>query len=142
MQRNRSMPAGIITPELGYRDVDRAAEWLCEAFGFAPRIRIPGHRVQLDLGGGAVIVRERQACDIPFPPDIEWPFAVMIRVDDVDGHCERAIRAGARLLSPPTDHPYGERQYSCRDIGGHAWTFSQSIADVAPGAWGGIEVAD
>ena len=24
--------------------------------------------------------------------------------------------------------PYGERQYNAEDIGGHRWTFSQSIA--------------
>ena len=38
---------------------------------------------------------------------------------------------------PPTDFPYGERQYSVEDPGGHRWTFSQSIADVDPRTWGG-----
>lgn len=38
---------------------------------------------------------------------------------------------------PPTDFPYGERQYSAEDVGGHGWTFSQSIADVDPSIWGG-----
>jgi uncharacterized glyoxalase superfamily protein PhnB len=32
----------------------------------------------------------------------------------------------------------GERQYSAEDLGGHVWTFSQSIADVDPASWGGI----
>jgi len=42
------------------------------------------------------------------------------------------------FISPPTDYPYGERQYSVEDIGGHLWTFSQTIADVDPNVWGGI----
>ncbi|MDQ3400594.1 MAG: hypothetical protein M3470_06310 [Chloroflexota bacterium] len=49
----------------------------------------------------------------------------------------RAVKVGARILQPPTDFPYGERQYTVVDIGGHRWTFSQSIADVDPGDWGG-----
>lgn len=44
---------------------------------------------------------------------------------------------GARILSPPTDFPYGERQYNAEATGGHRWTFSQSIADVDPATWGG-----
>ncbi len=43
-----------------------------------------------------------------------------------------------RIISPPTDYPYGERQYNVEDLGGHGWTLSQTIADVDPRAWGGI----
>jgi len=38
---------------------------------------------------------------------------------------------------PPADYPYGERQYTAEGLAGHCWTFSQSIADVAPEEWGG-----
>jgi len=63
---------------------------------------------------------------------------VMVRVDDVDVHHSRALAYGATITQDPTDYPFGERQYSCRDSGGHLWTFSQSIADVAPEQWGGV----
>src|SRR5258706_389112 len=46
-------------------------------------------------------------------------------------------RAGAIIVNAPTDQPYGERQYSAQDIGGYSWTFSETIADVDPEAWGG-----
>lgn len=49
----------------------------------------------------------------------------------------RAPVAGGRILKPPADCPCGERQYTAEAIGGHQWTFSQSIADVAPEEWGG-----
>jgi uncharacterized glyoxalase superfamily protein PhnB len=58
-------------------------------------------------------------------------------VEDADRHYEQAVSHGARIHSPPTDFPYGERQYNAEDIGGHRWTFSQSIADVDPASWGG-----
>ena len=33
-------------------------------------------------------------------------------------HCERARAAGATILSEPTDHEYGERQYAAKDFHG------------------------
>jgi uncharacterized glyoxalase superfamily protein PhnB len=60
-----------------------------------------------------------------------------VRIDDVDAHHAAAVRAGATVVHPPADHAYGERQYTVHDPGGHRWTFSQSIADVAPESWGG-----
>ena len=47
-----------------------------------------------------------------------------------------ARRSSAR----PRTTPYGERQYTAEDPGGHHWTFSQSIADVDPASWGGTLV--
>jgi uncharacterized glyoxalase superfamily protein PhnB len=61
-----------------------------------------------------------------------------VRIEDADAHCAHARASGARILAEPTDHPYGERQYAAEDLGGHCWTFSQTIADVAPEDWGGI----
>ena len=61
----------------------------------------------------------------------------MVRVADVDAHHRRSLAHGASIRMPPTDFPYGERQYSVEDPGGHRWTFSQSIADVDPRTWGG-----
>ena len=65
----------------------------------------------------------------------------MVRVDDVDAHHDRAAAAGAQIALPPTDYPYGERQYTAEDPGGHRWTFSQSVADVDPADWGGLLVS-
>jgi uncharacterized glyoxalase superfamily protein PhnB len=134
MKTNRSMPPGTFIPELGYADVGAAAAWLRDAFGFAERLRIADHRIQLTFGGGAVVV-----IDGPKNPDAAHAttHSVMVHVDDVDRHFERARRAGANILRTPTDYPYGERQYTAQDPGGHSWTFSQTIADVHPREWGG-----
>ena len=63
--------------------------------------------------------------------------SLVVRVDDADAHCRRARERGATIVAEPQDHPYGERQYTAEDLGGHHWCFSQSIADVAPEDWGG-----
>jgi uncharacterized glyoxalase superfamily protein PhnB len=127
---NRSMPPGSVIPELGYEDVGAAVEWLCRAFGFRERLRIADHRAQLLVGDGAVAVSDNG------PPR----GGAMVRVEDADRHHEQAVRNGARIVSPPTDYPFGERQYTAEDPAGHRWTFSQSIADVDPAEWGGTAV--
>lgn len=130
---NRSMPRSVIIPVLGYPDVRAAADWLCRAFGFAERLRIGSHRAQLSFGDGSLVV----AADSRAAPAGGFGQSIMVRVADVDGHCERAARGGARIVAAPADYPYGERQYTAEDPGGHRWTFSQTIADVDPSDWGG-----
>ena len=88
------------------------------------------HRAQLNVGDGAVILIERDR-------EVSLKTAVMVRVDDVDAHYERARRSGVCIVREPADYPYGERQYNAEDFAGHHWCFSQSIADVDPRDWGG-----
>jgi hypothetical protein len=44
LSMNRSMPPGVIIPELAYGDMREAVAWLCRAFGFSERLRIGNHR--------------------------------------------------------------------------------------------------
>ncbi len=136
MVSNRSMPGATVIPELAYPDVGKAIDWLCEAYGFTLRLRIANHRAQLNVGDGAIVVTE-QRDGLRDSDAGGQPFSIMVRVDDVDRHYQRALQHGADILQAPADYPYGERQYVTRDICGHRWTFSQSIADVDPKTWGG-----
>jgi uncharacterized glyoxalase superfamily protein PhnB len=137
MIMNRSMPSAIIIPELPYPGVRQAVDWLCRSFGFTERLRIGNHRAQLSFGEGSIVVTERRA--VPGASSVnECSYTVMVRLADVNGHYEHARQSGARIISPPTDYPYGERQYTVEDVGGHRWTFSQTIVDVAPVTWGGV----
>jgi uncharacterized glyoxalase superfamily protein PhnB len=131
------LPSTII-PELAYEDVGKAAEWLCKAFGFAERLRIGNHRIQLTFGDGSLVVTELRGGSGAEARD--FSHSVMVRVEDADRHCEQARQHGARIILPPTDYPFGERQYTAEDPGGHRWTFSQTIADVDPREWGGVLV--
>jgi uncharacterized glyoxalase superfamily protein PhnB len=130
---NRSMPPSVVIPVLEYRDVREAVEWLCRAFGFVERLRIGTHRAQLSFGAGSVVVAGQSG-----EAGAARNHSVMVRVADVDAHYARAMQSGALIAGPPTDYPYGERQYTAEDLGGHGWTFSQTIADVDPQTWGGI----
>jgi uncharacterized glyoxalase superfamily protein PhnB len=132
---NRSIPRATVIPVLAYPDVNQAAAWLCDAFGFSVRLRIGTHRVQLNVGDGAVTVREMRPNEVYAAPG---GHSVTIRVEDADAHFDRARHHGARITQEPVTHPYGERQYNADDFAGHSWTFSQSVTDVHPEEWGGI----
>lgn len=140
MITNRSAPSSPVVPILVYEDVQRAVDWLTRAFGFEERLRAPGPRggeithAQLLAGRGDVIVGKAGG---PFTASTAAVNQyVLVAVDDVRAHCERARRAGAEILQQPTDMPFGERQYTAKDHAGHWWTFTESIADVAPEDWG------
>jgi uncharacterized glyoxalase superfamily protein PhnB len=137
VRQNRSIPAAAVIPVLIYPDVREAVAWLSAAFGFVERLQIgENHRSQLSVGPGAVIIGDVRNDRRP-PRAGEVTHSVMVRVDDATGHCARAREHGALILMEPTDFEYGERQYNAEDFAGHQWTFSETLADVAPESWGG-----
>ena len=136
---NQSAPAAGVVPILIYADVGKAIDWLSHAFGFKERLRaerngVVGH-AQLVVAGGALMLG-RQGAEYHPPRPGEIQQYVHISVDAIDAHYDRARGAGARIVQPPHDMPFGERQYTAEDPEGHRWVFSQSIADVAPHEWG------
>jgi len=140
MVTNRSAPRATVVPVLVYEDVTAVIEWLCDTFGFKERLRAAGpggsvSHAQLDIGDCAVMLG-RQGGEFRSPRPNEVTQYVTVHVEDVDGHFERSRQRGARILKPPANMPFGERQYTVEDPGGHRWTFSQSIADVDPAQWG------
>jgi uncharacterized glyoxalase superfamily protein PhnB len=140
VKSNRSIPEATVVPVLIYADVRGAVAWLSAAFGFVERVRIgEDHRAQLSLGDGAVIVGDVRHDRRP-PREGESTHSVLVRVEDARAHCERAREHGAGILMEPRDFEYGERQYTARDPEGHQWTFSETLADVAPEEWGGQTV--
>jgi predicted enzyme related to lactoylglutathione lyase len=140
MIENRSAPPGSTVPVLSYADVAKAIDWLCGAFGFTERLRTRPetdgtiHRAQLARGDAGVVLT-----GVP-PGEGPGRFidAVMIRVENIDAHYERAKQFGAQILLEPKSHMFGERQYSAIDLAGNRWNFTESVADVWPEDWGGI----
>jgi len=134
MIENTSAPPGPVVPTLAYEDVPKAIDWLCGAFGFTERLRtLPKpdgstHHAQLAIGEGCVILTGKSS---PRPNPV-----VMVRVEDIDAHFERARQYGATIAIPLATHPFGERQYNAEDLAGNRWAFTQSVADVRPEIWG------
>ncbi|HEY7214900.1 MAG TPA: VOC family protein [Thermoanaerobaculia bacterium] len=141
---NRSAPGATVVPILVYEDVEKAIDWLCATFGFKERLRAAGpggsvSHAQLTVAEGAIILG-RPGGEFRPPRPGEVSQYVTVHVEDIDEHFAHARQRGARILRPPADMPFGERQYTVEDPWGHRWTFSQSIADVPLEAWGAREV--
>ena len=139
MTKNRSAPDAAIVPILVYEDVAEAIDWLTRTLGFRERLRA-GHggvisHAQLSLGDGAVMVG-RQGGPFKRPQGEPVTHVVHVSVADVNEHHERASQLGVKIIRPPADLPFGERQYTLEDPGGHWWVISQHIADLAPEDWG------
>lgn len=141
---NRSAPPGAVVPVLRYNDVGKAIEWLSGAFGFIERLRTAPeadgtiHHAQVAAGGGSVILTGRTAEQRSSSSSSAHGLSqgIYVQVKDVDRHFEQARQFGARIVSEPRTCEFGERQYSAQDLEGYCWTFSQSVADVAPEEWG------
>lgn len=133
MRHNRSVPPCTVIPILRYPDPAVAAEWLGKAFGFTVRLRIANHRIQMRAGDGCFTIAEGDSSP-------NHSVIVQVRIEDAFAHCERSRHAGAKILTPPTDHIYGERQYTAEDFYGHRWDFTETLADVEPESWGGTSV--
>jgi hypothetical protein len=83
-----------------------------EGLGVAPIyvcLRIANHRIQMKAGDGCFTIAEGKVA--PNNSHI-----VQVRIEDAEGHCERARQNGAIILTEPKDHPYGERQYNAEDF--------------------------
>jgi uncharacterized glyoxalase superfamily protein PhnB len=134
--KNRSAPSATVVPVVIYEDVEEALNWLCATFGFSERLRVarPGSPIshaQLSVDEGAIMLgRAGGPYAAPTPDRISQ--YVHVTVDDIDNHYERTKGLGARILQPPNDMPFGERQYTAQDLGGHWWTFSQHTACSGP----------
>jgi uncharacterized glyoxalase superfamily protein PhnB len=140
MDANRSIPSARVVPVLIYPDVRAAVAWLDAAFGFVERVRIGRAIARSSRSPAAGLIVGDEHGDRRAPRRGEVTHAVMVRVEDAHAHCARARANGARILKEPADYEYGERQYEAEDLGGHRWTFSETLGDVAPEDWGGESI--
>ncbi len=59
----------------------------------------------------------------PQPPERINTQGIYVVVEDADAHYAAAKAAGAEIVREIKTQDYGGRDYSCRDLEGHIWTF-------------------
>ena len=126
-----------IIPSLVYADAPRAIDFLCRAFGFDRVMVIEEDgqpdkvaHAQLNLAGNIIMLnssttemRERYKIAAPGETGGVVSGGIYVTLDDPDAHHARASAAGADIVAPPSDKPYGGRGYDARDPEGHFWSF-------------------
>ena len=123
-----------VIPLLVYHDIQAAHDFLVRAFGFASGgVQKDGHgqavhgEVRI---GETTIWLHRVAIEnqLVSPRDLQAVGSgLVVVVDDVDAHSERARAAGAHIEKDPEDTPYGMREYGARDLEGHRWWFETPL---------------
>ena len=113
-------------PVLAVHDLDRSAEWYRDALGCTTTDVDPGNWTFCRSGGTDFMLGR---CPDAAPAgDIgDHSYVAYLVVDDVDAAHDRAAAAGAEVLKPLTDEPWGMREFSLRSPDGHRFMVSQPI---------------
>ncbi len=78
-----------------------------------------GMHVEARIGNSMVMIGSA--------PSVEEKLAALhVYVDDVDAAYRKALATGATSLGEPTDHEYGERGASVKDVSGNHWYLARS----------------
>ena len=126
-------------PSLSYDDAPAAIAWLCEVFGFAERLVVPGpdgtiRHSELSFKDGAVVMvnssRPEEGRVSPLRLSAT-SHALSLYVADPDAHFEHATSKGVEIIQELEDSNFGSRGYMAKDLEGHQWCF----ADYRPGAY-------
>ena len=121
-----------IIPYLICRDVAASIGFLARAFGFAEeeRKQTPSGGIHAEMVLETQRIMLGQAADpTAMRPPADMPGTVatagiFVYLEDIDSHFERASAAGAEIIHPPQNVPYG-RTYAARDLDGHPWFFTR-----------------
>ncbi len=118
-----------ITPYLVVRDATQAISFYARAFGAVERLRLTDsdgqsvRHAELEIGDSRLFVT-----DIPLDPETVVPNAadtspvwLYLYVTDPDYVFDRAVSAGADVVTLVADQPWGDRYGCLRDPFGYRW---------------------
>jgi uncharacterized glyoxalase superfamily protein PhnB len=124
-----------IIPLLVYEDIEAGHDFLVSAFGLqAGRIDRDneGQVVHGEVHAGSEVIWLHRVTSerglISARSQDAASGGLVVNVDDVDAHYQRARAAGASIDSSPVDQPYGRREYEARDPEGHRWWFGTPLS--------------
>jgi PhnB protein len=137
----RPIPEGFhaVTPYLRVGDAAAAIDYYVRGFGAVESYRLADPSGKL-MHAEITIGDSRLMLSDEFPDwGIKGPktlggssVGLALYVEDVDAAADRAVAAGATLMTPVADQFYGDRCGKVRDPFGHEWTISTHIEDVSP----------
>ncbi len=132
----KGIPEGapVVIPRLFCRDPVAEIEFCTAVLGGVEGVRRPGadgrtaHAVVL-FGAAMVMIESEwpQVTNRAPAPDGTTPVAIYLYVADVDQIVQRAVAAGARVLSPPADQFWGDRTAWVLDPANHVWTLATRV---------------
>ena len=139
MATKKIRPDGMpwLIPMLTVRDASASLDFYETAFGLARRDVMKdesGTVTHADLTYHDAVVMIAPAdpatgAKAPAESGTVSPVLLYLYCEDVDALFARALAAGAAVLMPPTDMPWGDRMASFSDNDGHTWNFATHQGD-------------
>ena len=111
-------------PVLAVHDLERSAAWYRDVLGCRIREADPGNWI-FCRSGEIDIMLGRCPDDMPASELGSHSYVAYLRVDDLDAFHQRAVDAGAEILKPPTEEPWGMRELALRSPDGHRFMLGQ-----------------
>ena len=133
----KPIPEGYhsVTPYMGIDNAAEAIAFYNKAFGATQvmRLDMPDGRVghaELRIGDSSLMLGT--PCDQMAlrNPDEHTSIGLHLYVEDVDAQFQRAVDAGATVVSEPKDQFYGDRSASVKDPFGHLWFLATHKEDL------------
>ncbi len=122
-----------IEPALTVRSAASAVEFYTNAFGAAEVMRLTnpdgGIVAELAIGDARFLVVDEASETFNLSPQTLGGTSVRISllVADPDAVASRAVAAGATVIFPVADQPYGYRQGRLQDPFGHHWLIGRPL---------------
>ena len=122
------------TPYLVIKNAVQAIDFYKRAFGAIEMVRLEGAdgrvaHCEIKIGDASILLADEwEGVGATSPSSLGGsPVIIHLLVDDVDAIAKRAIEAGAEVIFPVADQPYGERAGRLRDPFGHMWLLATKI---------------
>ena len=128
--RSEKYPHPAVQPYLHLRGAEKMISFLEAAFG----AKAEGvHKVGAGIIAHAtVLIGDGQIeIDEAFRANRQTPSHLHLYVPDTDAVYAQAIKAGARVIEPPSDKPYGDRSAGVKDAWGNSWFIATHFKDVS-----------
>ena len=128
----------FVDPVINVKNVARSADWYRRILGLKVEVAMPDRKkpsfvrmttgdprgVAIMLGDGSDPMSGKKApeamADAIASKKAQRVVSLYFRVDkDIDALYRSARRKGAKVISPPTDMPYGMREFHLRDPDGY-----------------------
>jgi PhnB protein len=139
----KAVPEGYhtVTASLCVKGADRALAFYQQGLGAQLLMRmvtpqgLVGH-AEIKLGDSIVFVAEEcpeMAGSCRSPESLKGTTAgLYVYLPNADAAFDRAVKAGAKVISPMTDMFWGDRCGQIQDPFGHIWTLATHVEDPTP----------
>jgi len=126
---DRNFPT--ITLGLLYHNAPEMIDWIYRALGFEKKLVLPQNdgsilHVHLTFGNGGIMLSSAENYENPelcrSPRQIgSNTVEIIVYVEDIEAHYEKAQHNGAKIVFPLESKPYGGKGYTVRDPEGYIW---------------------